>query len=111
MKDRAERINDLTVIIDTVDADMDEMKNMALELSATVDAVVLANPEGKIVGAASEDAVKAGLRINEVISQAAAVLGGGGGGRPHLAQGAGPATDKVDEALEEARAALSTVRN
>ncbi|WBF07953.1 alanine--tRNA ligase [Methanothermobacter thermautotrophicus] len=111
MKDRAERINDLTVIIDTVDADMDEMKNMALELSATVDAVVLANPEGKIVGAASEDAVKAGLRINEVISQAAAVLGGGGGGRPHLAQGAGPATDKVDEALEEARAALSTMRN
>ncbi|MGB9868336.1 alanine--tRNA ligase, partial [Methanothermobacter sp.] len=108
VRDRVEDLNGLRVIIDTVEADMDEMKNMALELTESAEAVVLANFEGQIVGAASDDAVKMGLRINEVISSAAGVLGGGGGGKPHLAQGAGKRKDKIHEALEEARSSLES---
>ncbi|QEF94260.1 alanine--tRNA ligase [Methanothermobacter sp. KEPCO-1] len=108
VRDRVEDLNGLRVIIDTVEADMDEMKNMALELTESADAVILANSEGQIVGAASDDAVKRGLRINEVIASAARVLGGGGGGKPHLAQGAGKGKDKIHEALEEARSSLES---
>lgn len=108
VRDRVEDLNGLRVIIDTVEADMDEMKNMALELTKSADAVILANSEGQIVGAASDDAVGKGLRINEVIASAARVLGGGGGGKPHLAQGAGKGKDKIHEALEEARSSLES---
>ncbi|WP_370004877.1 alanine--tRNA ligase [Methanothermobacter sp. KEPCO 2] len=109
VRDRVEDLNGLRVIIDTVEADMDEMKNMALELTKSADAVILANSEGQIVGAASDDAVRKGLRINEVIASAAGVLGGGGGGKPHLAQGAGKGKDKIHEALEEARSSLEAL--
>ncbi|MDI6702893.1 alanine--tRNA ligase [Methanothermobacter wolfeii] len=103
IKETSEEINGFRVIIATVDADMDEMQKMALELVDEADAAVLANRDGKLVGAASDDAVKRGMKINEVISGAARVLGGGGGGRPGLAQGAGPEKDRVEGALEEAR--------
>ena len=41
-----------------------------------------------------------GIKINEIIKSAAEVLGGGGGGRLTLAQGAGPLSDKMEEAVD-----------
>jgi alanyl-tRNA synthetase len=43
----------------------------------------------------------------EVIREAAAVVGGGGGGRPEVAQAGGRQPERLDEALETARAALA----
>ena len=64
------------------------------------DVVILGNLEGKIVGSSSKEAMAAGVKINEIIKESAAVLGGGGGGRPNLAQGAGPKVNNMVEALD-----------
>ena len=64
--------------------------------------MILGNNDGKIVGAASQNAIDNGIKINDVIKTAAGVLGGGGGGRLTLAQGAGKNTDKMDDAIQTA---------
>ncbi|MBQ2636340.1 MAG: hypothetical protein IJG09_06550 [Methanobrevibacter sp.] len=64
--------------------------------------VIMENNDGKIVGAASDNAIDAGVKINEIIKTAAGVLGGGGGGRLTLAQGACKNADKMDEAIKTA---------
>ena len=58
--------------------------------------------EGKIVCAASDKAIKNGIKINDIIKESAKLLGGGGGGRPTLAQGAGPKFEKMEDALNKA---------
>ena len=62
----------------------------------------MGNNNGNIVGAASQNAIDGGVKINEIIKTAAGVLGGGGGGRLTLAQGAGKNTEKMDEAIQTA---------
>ena len=62
----------------------------------------MGNGDGKIVGAASQNAIDNDIKINEIIKTAAGVLGGGGGGRLTLAQGAGKNADKMDEAIKTA---------
>lgn len=108
---KAEKINNLKVLEDMIDADMGEMQKMALDLTdddGEFDIVLLGNLEGKIVGTSSEEAIKSGIKINEIIKEAAGILGGGGGGRPNLAQGAGPKKENMKEALEFA---LNTLKN
>jgi len=108
----AEKIGDLNVLDDIIDAEMSEMQKMALDLTDTggeFDIVLLGNLEGKIVGTSSVKAIKLGVKINEIIKDAAGILGGGGGGRPNLAQGAGPKTDKMQDALNYVLDALKEV--
>ena len=86
-----------------VEADMKELVNIATDLIENengMDVVVVGNREGKIVGASSKKALGIGVEVNEIIMGAAKILGGGGGGRPNLAQGAGPNSDKIEEALK-----------
>ncbi len=102
---KAEQIGDLKVLEDIIDADMGEMQKMALDLTdddGEFDVVLLGNLEGKIVGTSSRKAIESGIKINEIIKEAAAILGGGGGGRPNLAQGAGSKAEKMREALDHA---------
>ncbi|MDI6725258.1 MAG: DHHA1 domain-containing protein, partial [Methanobacterium sp.] len=108
---KSEKIGDLKVLEDMIDADMGEMQKMALDLTdddGEFDVVLLGNLEGKIVGTSSREAIEAGIKINEIIKEAAAILGGGGGGRPNLAQGAGPKKEKMRESLDFA---LDTLKN
>ena len=108
---KSETIGDLKVLKDLIDADMGEMQKMALDLTdadGEFDVVLLGNLEGKIVGSISKKALDNGIKVNEIIKEAAYVLGGGGGGRPNLAQGAGPKTDKMEEALD---LALESLKN
>jgi alanyl-tRNA synthetase len=72
-------------------------------------AVLLLSPdeaEGKVsvMAAAPQDLVKKGLKAGEWVREVTGILGGKGGGRPDSAQGAGPAVDKVHEAVTAARA-------
>lgn len=100
---KAEKIGDLNVLEDMIDADIGEMQKMALDLTdddGEFDVVLLGNLEGKIVGTSSAHAIEYGIEINEIIKEAATILGGGGGGRPNLAQGAGPKSEKMREALD-----------
>jgi alanyl-tRNA synthetase len=105
---QTEEINSLSFLSDKVDADIGELVKMVTQLTddGGVDLVVLGNSEGKIAGAASKKATDNGIKINEIIKEAAAIMGGGGGGRPNLAQGAGKNGDKISEALESVRTAV-----
>lgn len=94
-------VNGLKVIKELLEADFKELQKIATDFTdnSKADVVLLGNNEGKIVGAASKTAIDSGVKINEIIKQAAQLLGGGGGGRPTLAQGAGSEFDKMDDAL------------
>ncbi len=99
---KLKKINSLSVLTQEVEADIGELVKMVTQLTddGGVDVVVLGNGEGKIAGAASLKALDREIKINEIIKEAAAIMGGGGGGKPNLAQGAGREGDKIGDALE-----------
>ncbi|WMW22200.1 alanine--tRNA ligase [Methanolobus mangrovi] len=87
-------------------ADIDELVKIAGELTTNKDTVVLlaSDFEGvKIVGAAGDDALKAGADAGKIVRVMSAVVGGGGGGKPGMARGGGIDVSKIDEALESGR--------
>ena len=104
LADEFDEINGLKVVSQLIEADFKELQKMATDFTdnGKADVVIMGNNDGKIVGAASDNAIDAGVKINEIIKTAAGVLGGGGGGRLTLAQGAGKDTDKMDEAIKTA---------
>jgi len=95
-------INGLKVLKEIIDSNIKELQKIATDFTdnGEADIVFIGNNEGKIVGTASQTAIDNGIQVNSIIKEAAGVLGGGGGGRPTLAQGAGPNTDKMSEALD-----------
>ena len=99
-----DEINGLKVVHELIDGDFKELQKIATDFTdnGKADVVVLGNNDGKIVGAASDLAIDSGVKINEIIKEAAGILGGGGGGRPTLAQGAGKNTDKMPDAIQTA---------
>jgi alanyl-tRNA synthetase (EC 6.1.1.7) len=58
------KIDNLLFIGEIVDAKMDEMQEMALKLieDKKIDITILLNPDGKIVGASSQKAIKEGIK-------------------------------------------------
>ncbi|MCG1004409.1 MULTISPECIES: alanine--tRNA ligase [Halobacterium] len=101
-------VTDTTAVVQRLDGDMDE-------LQATANALVA---EGKIAvvgsgqdGAQFVVAVPEGVPVNagDVVGELAGMVGGGGGGPPDFAQGGGPDTEKLDEALEAAPEILREV--
>jgi alanyl-tRNA synthetase len=96
-------ISGTLVLCQVVEADMNELVKISTDITEKdggIDVVIIGNCEGKIVGASSKNAMGKGVKINQIIKEAASILGGGGGGRPNLAQGAGPNFDKIQDALE-----------
>ncbi len=63
------------------------------------------NDRPMLLALATDDVVERGLRADEVVREAGAVVGGGGGGRPVMAQAGGRDASRLDEALDVARAA------
>ncbi len=61
--------------------------------------------KGALIAFVSDDLVAEGLSAGDVIADAAKLLGGGGSRDPKLAQAGGPNGDRLDDALEVARAA------
>lgn len=104
LADDYEEINGLKVVSELMEADFKELQKIATDFTDTgkADVVILGNNNGNIVGAASQNAIDSGIKINEIIKTAAGVLGGGGGGRLTLAQGAGKNTEKMSEAIQTA---------
>jgi len=97
-----------TAVIQRVDGDMDELRATANALVADGKiAVVGSGQDGAqfVVGVPDGSPVNAGA----VVSELASMVGGGGGGPPDFAQGGGPDSDKLDDALEEAPEILRKV--
>jgi alanyl-tRNA synthetase len=74
------------------------------------DAVVMLGSESDgrvhLVANVSPSVVERGVKAGDIVREAAPVVGGGGGGRDTLAQAGGKDPDKLDEALQVARAAV-----
>ena len=104
LADEYDEINGLKVVHQQIDSDIKELQKMATDFTdnGKADVVIMGNSGGKIVGAASQNAIDSGVKINEIIKTAASILGGGGGGRLTLAQGAGKNADKMSEAIQTA---------
>ncbi len=103
LTDHTTKIGDITVLYRLVEADRDELVKIATDLTENdvcIDVVIVGNNGGNIVGASSKKAVGIGIKANEIVKNSAKMLGGGGGGRPNLAQGAGPDSTKMKDALE-----------
>jgi alanyl-tRNA synthetase len=111
----APRAGDVTVVVGRVTGDP---RSAADALRAKLDesAVLLASPAGegvRVFAAASEGAIRAGVKAGDVVKRFTGSLGGKGGGRPQSAQGHVPSAEGLDEALAAAEkdlvAALSAV--
>ena len=104
LADDVSEIKGLKVVKQLIDADFKELQKIATDFTDNdkADVVLMGNNDGKIVGAASQRAIDAGIKVNEIIKKAANVLGGGGGGRLTLAQGAGAQCENMNEALDTA---------
>jgi alanyl-tRNA synthetase len=61
-----------------------------------------------LVASVGPELVARGLSAGTVVKQAAEIVGGGGGGRDTLAQAGGRHPEKLQEAIEAARAAIET---
>ncbi len=90
------------------DRDADSLKQLALALVAHSGVVALLgsrdNETARLVFARSSDAAG---DMNSLMRKACEIIEGRGGGKSELAQGGGPKTDKLQEAIESAVANLS----
>ena len=95
-------VKGLRVLKQIIGSDIKEIQKIATDFTDNdkADVVLMGNNDGKILGAATQKAIDAGIQINNIIRESAGILGGGGGGRPTLAQGAGKNADKIEEALD-----------
>jgi alanyl-tRNA synthetase len=98
------------VLVARVDADTrDEVRDLAVALRDRpgMRAVVLgSSPGGKGVALVAAVSADSGLNAGELIAEAARTVGGGGGKGADLAAAGGKHPERLDEALEQARAAV-----
>jgi alanyl-tRNA synthetase len=93
------------------DADQRSLLELAGRIRSRLgdSAVVLGSAsDGKValVAIFAKPAVERGLSAAEIVREAASIVGGGGGGRDEVAQAGGRDAERLDEALETARAAI-----
>ncbi|MGM0437135.1 MAG: alanine--tRNA ligase [Bacillota bacterium] len=110
LKDRIQYIeDDIPVVIEELeDLDTDGLRNLSDELQNELDSLVVllaSKFENKVVFVCSisDDLVEKGFHAGKLISKVAQITGGGGGGRPDMAQAGGSKTEKIAEALKEAK--------
>ncbi|WP_340819106.1 alanine--tRNA ligase [Methanolobus sp. WCC4] len=110
MANEAVSIGDIRLVATTIpNADIDELVKIAGELTTNEDMVVLLASDSagvKIVGAAGEEALKAGANAGQLVRKMSEVVGGGGGGKPAMARGGGTDASKIDDSLEAGRTLL-----
>jgi alanyl-tRNA synthetase len=92
---------DAKALLDVADRLKGKLQGAAIVLGTGVD-----GRAHLLVGVAPE-LVQRGVKAGEIVKQAAAVVGGGGGGRDTLAQAGGREPEKLEEALEAAKAAIA----
>jgi alanyl-tRNA synthetase len=107
-----ESIGGIWVIASPAQGDQHRLLDLADQIKQSKGdaAVVLgAKSDGKValVASFSPSAVERGANAVDVIREAAAVVGGGGGGRAEVAQAGGRDPERLEEALETARAAIA----
>ena len=97
------------VVVARVDGlDRDGLRDLAVavrDADGVRAVVVIGEPEGGGVGLVATVSPDSELNAGELIADAAKTVGGGGGKSPDLAVAGGRDPSKIDEALDQARAA------
>jgi len=102
----AKEILDVKIITRIVeDADVDQLIKVAdnlikIDPKVTV-ALFTVDKSARVVVMVGKEALKIGIKANEIAGEVAAILGGGGSGRPDFAQGGGTLIEKTSEALQK----------
>jgi alanyl-tRNA synthetase len=103
-------VGEATAVIQRIDSDIEELRATANALAEGGQvAVVGSGTDGAQFVVAVPEAVS--IDAGEVVGELAARVGGGGGGPPDFAQGGGPRTEALDDALDEAPDVLRQVLN
>jgi alanyl-tRNA synthetase len=110
---KAKEIGGVKVLASPVDGmNQGEMRELADRLKDKLGSGVVtlaSNVEGKValVVMVTKDLTKS-IRAGDIMKELANVVGGKGGGRPDMAQGGGPDTSKLDEALAKVEEIVSS---
>ncbi|MHB1007412.1 MAG: alanyl-tRNA editing protein [Chloroflexota bacterium] len=100
----APRVNGVALVSEVfVEREFDELKRLALKLTAGESAVALLGSQGQkgqLVFARSADVA---CDMNAILKAACTAVGGRGGGTPALAQGGAPDPTRIPEAVAQAR--------
>ncbi|TFG68509.1 MAG: alanine--tRNA ligase, partial [Methanomassiliicoccus sp.] len=99
---KASQVNGIRIVRHLQSEDMKHLVSLAKQLIAQPKTVaVLGSDQGgaKIVIARSEDVV---MDCRPLIKKTMEMVGGSGGGKPDFAQGGGPETARIEEALDSA---------
>jgi alanyl-tRNA synthetase len=97
------------------DVGVDALRSLAQTLKGRLGSGVIVlgtvgQGRANLVGAVTKDLAERGISARELLAPGAALLGGGAGGKPDLAISGGPASERLEEAIEAvakaARAAL-----
>ncbi|MFO7907029.1 MAG: alanine--tRNA ligase [Pirellulaceae bacterium] len=113
--ERGERMDGIHVVICEIPGgNANLMRQLIDQIRKKTDkaAVLLAavrNSKVTLVAGLSRDVIDLGGNAGNWVKRTAAVLGGGGGGRPDMAQAGGKSPEKLPEALQEARLAISSM--
>jgi alanyl-tRNA synthetase len=94
-------VADPKALLDIADRLKGKLAGAAIVLGAAVDGRV------HLLVSVAPELVARGVKAGAIVKAAAAVVGGGGGGRDTLAQAGGRDPEKLDEAIETAREAIS----
>ncbi|MHB1382008.1 MAG: alanine--tRNA ligase [Thermoleophilia bacterium] len=105
----SESVNGINVVAAKVTVGgADELLELSDQLNeklepAAVFLVAAVNDKVSMVAGFSDTAINKGIKAGDLIRETAAIVGGKGGGRPNMARGGGPDTDRIDAALDAAR--------
>ncbi|WP_224448056.1 alanine--tRNA ligase [Haloprofundus salilacus] len=98
-------------VVQRLDGDTDELRATANALSEDGKVAVLGSGAGGSAQFVVSVPDGVGINAGEVVGELAGMVGGGGGGPANFAQGGGPNTGELDEALEKAPDVLRNVLN
>jgi alanyl-tRNA synthetase len=114
LAERAEALAGTQVLATTVDvADAGALLEVVDRLKGRLSAAAIllgtaADGRVHLVASVAPELVARGVRAGAVVKQAAEIVGGGGGGRDTMAQAGGRHPEKLEEAIETARATIAS---
>ena len=102
---QSKNINGYNVVIKKIEGDSSQMKPMASQLAEKLEKSVIllyTVNEGRItfVASCSKDAIKQGMKANNVVKLASSITGGNGGGKDDVASAGGKDVTKINQAVE-----------
>lgn len=109
----SEEINGFKIIISQLENfDVNELRNLGDQLKNKIDSgvIILASIKDErlnIIAMATDDIVKRGIHLGNLVKEAISIAGGSGGGRPNMAQAGAKDISKIQEVLVKAKDIIS----